>query len=58
MHLRYTAVDKSWDLDLKLEGFTDEQIAYLRIVLQKEMGMLSILYPDLMRVPKRMEEKV
>ena len=54
-HLKYRATDESWDLDLKLEGFTEEQERYWSLVLQKEMAVLMLLYPDLVRVP--FEEK-
>ena len=55
-HLRYKATDESWDLDLKLEGFTEEQERYWSLVIQKEMATLLLLYPDLIRVPFKQDD--
>ena len=37
MHLRYRAEDESWDIDLKLEGMSEEEIAWFSANLQTMM---------------------
>ena len=53
MHLRYKAEDESWDIDLRLEGMSDAEIAWFSAHLQT-MVMLwmkihgrEALYEDL-----------
>ena len=50
MHLRYIATDKRWDIDLKLEGLSEEQESYWALVLQRELALLCMLYPELSNV--------
>jgi len=58
-HLRYTATDDElWDLDLKLEGFSEEHIAYWKTVIHREMMLFSLLYPEEMRIPKEFHEEL
>ena len=45
-HLRYVSSDKDWDIDLKVEGFTEEQVDYWKTVLQRETMLFLLLFPD------------
>ena len=49
MHFRYRANDGTWDCDLKLEGFTDEQEYFWKATIQREMVLFLLLYPDMER---------
>lgn len=47
-HLGYcSAEEDKWTFDLKLEGFAEEHIAYWQAVIQREMMLFLLLYPDM-----------